>query len=219
MSHEHPMIPGVAAPDGPSGDDALQVAAERAQRTRLLNLPEFTDLPIAGDTANLREGPELHPDCLTLLPLIGVWRGEGEVVYPTIDGPYHFGQQVVFCHDGRPFLRYESRAWLLDEAGEVIRPAARETGFWRPRPDDSIELLAAHATGIVEIYYGRPRNQTSWELATDAVVRTSSAKEVTSAHRLYGIVESGDLAYVEQRAMVGQPLQPHVSTLLHRVAG
>ncbi|HEU0128587.1 MAG TPA: FABP family protein, partial [Pseudonocardiaceae bacterium] len=80
-------------------------------------------------------------------------------------------------------------------------------------------LLAAHATGMVEIYYGRPRNQTSWELATDAVVRTSSAKEVTGAHRLYGIVEGGDLAYVEQRAMVGQPMQPHVSALLHRIIG
>ncbi|HEX2290177.1 MAG TPA: heme-binding beta-barrel domain-containing protein, partial [Pseudonocardiaceae bacterium] len=77
----------------------------------------------------------------------------------------------------------------------------------------------AHATGIVEIYYGRPRNQTSWELATDAVVRTSSAKEVTGAHRLYGIVEGGDLAYVEQRAMAGHPLQPHVSALLHRIIG
>ncbi|HEX2298743.1 MAG TPA: FABP family protein [Pseudonocardiaceae bacterium] len=197
----------------------MRAAAERAQSTRTLNLPDFSDLPTPPDTANLREGPELHPDCLALLPLVGVWRGEGEVVYPTIDGPYHFGQQLVICHDGRPFLRYESRAWLLDDSGALIRPAARETGFWRPQPDDTIELLATHATGIVEIYYGRPRNQTSWELATDAVVRTSSAKEVTGAHRLYGIVEGGGLAYVEERAMVGQPMQPHVSALLHRVAG
>ena len=202
-----------------SGDQALRSAVERAQSTGGRNLPDFTDLPIAADTANLREGPELHPNCLALLPLIGVWRGGGEVVYPTIEGPYHFGQQLVICHDGRPFLRYESRTWLVDDAGEVIRPAARETGFWRPQSDDSIELLAAHATGMVEIYYGRPRNQTSWELATDAVVRTSSAKEVTGAHRLYGIVEGGDLAYVEQRAMVGQPMQPHVSALLHRIIG
>jgi hypothetical protein len=154
-----------------------------------------------------------------LLPLVGVWRGEGEIVYPTIDGPYHCGQQLVFCHDGRPFLRYESRAWLLDDAGEVIRPAARETGFWRPQADGTIEVLAAHGTGIVELYYGRPRTQTSWELATDAVVRSSSAKEVSGAHRLYGIVEGGNLAYVEQRAMVGQPMQPHVSACLRRVAG
>lgn len=201
-----------------SGDEALRAAAERAQRTREVNLPEFTDLPVSGDTANLREGPQLHADCLALLPLIGVWRGEGEVVYPTIEGPYRFGQQLVFAHDGRPFLRYESRAWLLDDAGTVIRQAARETGFWRPRPDDTIELLAAHATGIVEIYYGRPRSQTSWELATDAVARTASAKEVSGAQRLYGVVD-GDLAYVEERAMVGQPMQPHVSAKLQRVAG
>lgn len=207
------------ASSGSSGDEALRAAVERAQSTRALNIPDFTDLPIPPDTANLREGPELHPDCLALLPLVGVWRGEGEVVYPTIDGPFRFGQQLMVCHDGRPFLRYESRAWLLDAEGNVIRPAARETGFWRPQPDDTIELLATHATGIVEIYYGRPRNQTSWELTTDAVVRTSSAKEVTAAHRLYGIVDGGDLAYVEERAMVGQPLQPHVSTLLRRVVG
>jgi hypothetical protein len=214
------MISGVTVgSNGSCGDDAVRAAAQRARSTGIRNLPEFTDLPIPSDTANLREGPELHPHCLMLLPLVGVWRGEGEVVYPTIDGPYHFGQQVVFCHDGRPFLRYESRAWLLNDAGEVIRAAARETGFWRPQADDTIELLIAHGTGIIELYYGRPRTQVSWELATDAVVRSSSAKEVSAAHRLYGIVECGDLAYVEQRAMVGQPMQPHVSARLHRVAG
>lgn len=213
------MISGVAATGGSSGDEALRVAAQRAQHTGTQNMPEFTDLPIPPDTANLREGPELHPQCLMLLPLVGVWRGEGEIVYPTIDGPFRFGQQLVICHDGRPFLRYESRAWLLGADGKVIRVAARETGFWRPQADDTIELLAAHGTGIVELYYGRPRNQTSWELATDAVVRTASAKEVTGAHRLYGIVQDGDLAYVEQRAMVGQPMQPHVSARLHRTVG
>jgi THAP4-like, heme-binding beta-barrel domain len=220
MIRAAPMILGMTGGiNGSSGDEAVRAAAERAQSTSVRNFPDFTDLPIPGDTANLREGPELHPNCLVLLPLVGVWRGEGEIVYPTIDGPYHFGQQVVFCHDGRPFVRYESRAWLLNDAGEVIRPAARETGFWRPQADDTIELLAAHGTGIVELYYGRPRNQTSWELATDTVVRSSSAKEVSGAHRLYGIVEGGDLAYVECRAMVGQPLQPHVSARLRRVAG
>ncbi len=213
------MTGGFHGSHGSQGDETLRAAAERAQSTGIRNLPEFTDLPIPGDTANLREGPELHPRCLMLLPLVGVWRGEGEVVYPTIDGPYRFGQQVVFCHDGRPFLRYESRAWLLDAAGQAIRPAARETGFWRPQADDTIELLTAHGTGIVELYYGRPRNQTSWELATDAVVRSATAKEVTGAQRLYGIVEGGDLAYVEERAMVGQPMQPHISILLHRVIG
>ncbi|CQA06531.1 protein of uncharacterised function (DUF1794) [Mycobacteroides abscessus] len=42
------------------------------------NLPTFQDLPIPADTANLREGPDLNAAMLALLPLVGVWRGEGE---------------------------------------------------------------------------------------------------------------------------------------------
>ncbi|MBV9313561.1 MAG: FABP family protein [Pseudonocardia sp.] len=197
-----------------------------------LNIVPFAGLPalpIAADTANLREGPALHPLCAPLLPLVGVWRGEGQVAYPTIKGPLHFGQQIVFAHDGRPFLSYSAQAWLLDgPGGAVVRPAARETGWWRPRDDGGIEVLLAHATGIMEIYYGEPRGLTSWELVTDAVVRTESAKEVNAAQRLYGLVEGSgtgtaaaikDLAYVDERAMVGQPLQAHLSARLRRIAG
>ncbi|OLF09516.1 FABP family protein [Actinophytocola xinjiangensis] len=201
-----------------SGDAAVRAAAERAATTRSRNLPRWEDLPVPNDTANLRDGANLNDRLLALLPLVGVWRGEGEVVYPTIESQ-HFGQQVTFAHDGRPFLYYESRAWLLDADGKVIRPAAREVGWWRPGEDDTIELLLAHATGVIEIFYGEPRTQTSWELATDVTMRTATAKEVNGAKRLYGLVNNGDLAYVEERAMVGQPLQPHTSALLRRVAG
>lgn len=182
------------------------------------NRPRFDDLPVPDDTANLREGPDLHQQCLGLLPLVGVWRGTGEVVYPTIE-PAHFGQQVVFAHDGRPFLSYESRAWILDDDGGVVRPAARETGFWRPQDGGELEVLISHATGITELYYGRALDLRSWEIETDAVVRTATAKDVQAAHRLYGLVEGGDLAYVDERAMMGQPLQPHLSARLHRIAG
>jgi hypothetical protein len=206
---EHPTSPGGtpapthAAPDSP-------------QRNR----PRWDDLPVPDDTANLREGPDLHDQCLGLLPLIGVWRGLGEVDYPTIDGPQRFGQQIVFAHDGRPFLSFESRSWLLGPDGEVLRPAAREVGFWRPQPDGrEIEVLLTHNTGITEIFYGKARDLRSWEIETDAVVRTASAKEVVSSHRLYGIVDGGDLAYVDERSMMGQPRQPHLSALLSRVAG
>jgi hypothetical protein len=193
--------------------------ANAARDSPRRNRPRFDDLPVADDTANLREGPDLHEQCLGLLPLIGVWRGEGEVVYPTIDGPYRYGQQIVFAHDGRPFLSYESRAWLLGPDGEVLRPAARETGFWRPQPGGELEVLITHATGITEVFYGRAGSLTSWDIETDAVVRTASAKEVTGSHRLYGLVEGGDLAYVDERAMEGQPLQPHLSARLSRIAG
>ncbi|GHF11839.1 UPF0678 fatty acid-binding protein-like protein [Amycolatopsis deserti] len=202
-----------------SGDDAVAAAAERAESTRGRNLPQFDDLPIPVDTANLREGANLNDACLALLPLVGVWRGEGEVNYPTIEGPRRIAQQLTIAHDGRPFLYHEARSWLLDDDGNVIRAAAREVGWWRPQADDTLELLLAHNTGIIEVFYGKPRTQTSWELGTDAVVRTSTAKEVTGAQRLYGLVNNGDLGYVEERAMVGEPMQPHVSLYLKRVVG
>lgn len=202
-----------------SGDEAVQVAEERAEITRARNLPQFDDLPIPVDTANLREGPSLNDACLALLPLVGVWRGEGEINYPTIEGPRKFAQQLTIAHDGRPFLIHEARSWLLDDEGNVIRPAARESGFWRPQGNDGIELVLSHSSGIIELFYGDTRGQASWELATDAVVRSVSAKEVTGAKRLYGIVNNGDLGYVEERAMVGQDLQPHVSALYKRIVG
>lgn len=185
-----------------------------AQRNR----PHFDDLPVPDDSANLREGPDLHPQCIPLLPLVGVWRGTGRVSYPTIGGPFTFGQQIVFGHDGRPFLAYEARSWLLDDDGRVIRAAARETGFWRPQPDDTLEVLIAHATGIIEVFYGQSLSLTSWKLSTDAVVRTATAKEVTGSTRLYGVVD-GALAYVDERELVGQPRQPHLSAQLARFAG
>lgn len=202
-----------------SGDEAIQAAEERAASTRDRNLPQFEDLPIAGDTANLRQGPDLNDACLALLPLVGVWRGEGEINYSTMEKAVRFAQQLTIAHDGRPFLYHESRSWLVDDEGAVIRPAAREVGWWRPRADDTVEIVLAHATGITEIFYGSPRTQTSWEFETDAVVRTESAKDVQAAKRLYGLVNNGDLAYVEERAMVGQELQPHTSALLHRIVG
>ncbi len=180
--------------------------------------PSWTDLPIPDETADLRSGPDLHPALLPLLPLVGTWRGTGKGGYPTIED-FDYGQQVVFAHDGRGVLRYESRAWLLGPDGEVLRPAARETGWWRPGgADGELEVLLAHPTGIVEVYVGRATGPTRWELSTDVVARTGTAKEVTGNHRLYGIVERA-LLYAVDMAAVGQPLQPHLSARLERVGG
>jgi hypothetical protein len=149
-------------PDGNDVPTTITGPVNAAPDSPQRNRPQWDDLPVPDDTANLRQGPDLHEQCLGLLPLIGVWRGTGEVVYPTIDGPFHFGQQLVFAHDGRPFVSYEARAWLLDEDGKVIRPAARETGFWRPQPDGALEVLIAHATGIIEAWYGEKGDMRSW---------------------------------------------------------
>jgi hypothetical protein len=218
-SSSAPAESGLGSGSG-SGSGSVESAPLELTLAAQRNIPVFDGLPIPPDTANLREGPDLHPLCSPLLPLIGVWRGEGEVAYPTIGDPKNFGQQIVFAHDGRPFVSYTSQSWLLDRpGGNVVRPAARETGWWRPQEDGTLEVLIAHVTGILEIYYGQPRTMVSWELVADALMRTQTAKEVNAAQRLYGLVEGGDLAYVDERAMAGQPLQPHLSARLQRIAG
>ncbi|BBZ68701.1 MAG: FABP family protein [Mycolicibacterium insubricum] len=187
------------------------------------NLPAFDDLPLA-DTANLREGADLHDAMLALLPLVGIWRGEGEG--RASHGDYRFGQQIVVSHDGSDYLNWESRTWRLTDEGAYDGHGLRETGYWRfvNDPDDpdeaqAIELMLAHSAGYVELLYGRPLTNASWELATDALARSRSGLLVGGAKRLYGIVDDGDLAYVEERVDADGELVPHLSARLSRYAG
>ncbi len=207
-----------------SGDEAVAAAAERARETAARNIPVFGDLPLPSDTANLREGAHFHDALLALLPLVGVWRGEGEG--RDTHGDYRFGQQIVVSHDGRDYLNWEARSWRLDDDGAYERPDLRETGFWRfvndpgdPVESQAIELLLAHSAGYVELFYGQPLNQSSWELVTDALARSKSGVLVGGAKRLYGIVEGGDLAYVEERVDADGGLVPHLSARLSRFVG
>ncbi|WP_353648853.1 FABP family protein [Nakamurella sp. A5-74] len=212
-------------PDGdtprPSGDAAIAAADERAGTTRDRNLLDVAPLPIPADTANLRLGPELHPACLGLLPMVGVWRGTGTYGNETrtSDDPVaDFGQQISVSHDGRPFLRFESVSWDLRRADGPMA-GAREVGWFRPQDDGSVELLLAHAEGRIEVFYGRSRSVSSWALTTDGVWRTPTAVPVIGATRLYGITPDGRLAYVEERAHTDAELAPHASALLERLVG
>jgi THAP4-like, heme-binding beta-barrel domain len=157
---------------------------------------------------------ELHPDLVPLAFLLGTWAGAGVGGYPTIED-FRFGQEVTFSHNGKPFLAYTSRSWILDDEGNQVRPAAQESGYWRPQPDGALEVLMAHPTGFVEIWLGRV-DGAKIEMQTDLVARTESAKEYTAGHRLYGLVE-GDLMYAFDMAAMGQPLQSHLSARLKRV--
>ncbi|MCZ0728451.1 FABP family protein [Mycolicibacterium iranicum] len=207
-----------------SGDEAVAAAAERARQTAARNIPVFGDLPLPSDTANLREGADLDDALLALLPLVGVWRGEGEG--RDTNGDYRFGQQIVVSHDGRDYLNWEARSWRLDADGAYDSHGLRETGFWRfvndpgdPAESQAIELLLAHSAGYVELFYGRPLNQSSWELVTDALARSKSGVLVGGAKRLYGIIDGGDLAYVEERVDADGGLVPHLSARLSRFVG
>jgi hypothetical protein len=89
-----------------------------------------------------------------------------------------------------------------------------ETGFWRPQPENEVEVLLAHPTGYVEIWLGEI-DGAKVELRTDVVARTRTAKDYTAGHRLYGLVE-GDLLWAYDMAAMDEPLQPHLSARLKR---
>lgn len=197
---------------------------ERAKVTAARNVPGFDDLPLPTDTANLRLGASLNDALLALLPLVGVWRGTG--TGRGADGDYPFGQQIIVSHDGGDYLNWDARSWQLTEHGQYSAPGLRESGFWRfvndpadPGESSAIELLLAHSAGYVELFYGQPLNQSSWELVTDALARSKSGVLVGGAKRLYGIVEGGDLAYVEERVDADGGLVPHLSARLSRFVG
>ena len=224
--HTGAVDPTSSTPEGGDGGSAVRgsanaavdAAAQRSEQTAGRNIAAFSDLPVPGDTANLRFGPDLHPGLLALLPLVGVWEGEGEA--DTADrGEHRFGQQIVVSHDGETYLSWSSRAWTFDTGGAVDDAAYRESGFWRISADDQLEFLVAHASGVIEMYYGAPINQAAWEMATDVVLASPTGPERGGAKRIYGIVEGGDLGWVEERVHPEKGLVPHMSARLRRVAG
>jgi hypothetical protein len=159
--------------------------------------------------------PNIHPNCAPLAWLIGTWAGNGHGEYETIED-FQFGQEVLFQQDGRPFIHFMSRSWIVDADGNQVREAAQETGFIRPQEDRSLEVVMAHNTGFVEIWHGELHpEQPRFEIVSDAVARTATAKEYAGGKRLYGYV-SGDLLYAFDMAAMGKELQPHTHAQLRR---
>ena len=87
---------------------------------------------------------------------------------------------------------------------DCTREVARDA-----RPQRSRYPLIGDRTG--EIHEEQPR----FEIVTDAVARTATAKEYVAGKRLYGYV-NGDLLYAFDMAAMGHELQPHTHAQLVR---
>lgn len=160
--------------------------------------------------------PAPHPLLQPLTGFLGVWTGRGRGGYPTLDADFDYAQEVTFSHDGRPFLHYEARAWLLDADGAPLRPSARESGWWRAGPEGRVEALITQPTGIVEIAVGRAHDGVV-DLTTHQVALAPTAKQVDATRRRYTLTDDDTLAFVHDLAAVGQPLHHHLSAQLRRV--
>jgi len=167
------------------------------------------------DTTDLRSGAPINDALLALLPLVGVWRGTGRGVVASSGTEFSFGQQVTIGHDGRPFLAYDSRSWLLDENDDVIRQAWRESGFWRAGAgQDDVELVVASNTGQALVLAGTAGDQ-QWDLETVSAKHAPTAKDVDGERRLYAVRDDA-LIYATELAPGGQPFAPHLNARLDR---
>lgn len=189
---------------------------------------------------------DLAPECYPLAWLVGAWHGFGQLTYPGIEesafvhdltvdhdgGPYLRASSTIRLATGEvnPEQSGTAGATGLD-AGQIW---ATETQYWRPVPGAAhadaaaatpapgegpapteLEVLVANPAGHVSVYVGQVRGPRI-TLSTDAVVRTTSAAEMTGATLMYGLVQS-DLMWAQDLAAFGHELQTYASGRLSRV--
>lgn len=158
---------------------------------------------------------DMHPDLVRLAWMVGRWEGTGKTSYPDVEDQ-EFGQQIEISHNGDNYLHCLSQTFETDADGQPVRPLEMEASFWRPGQDGALEVVMCHPAGHVEVWYGHI-DGAKIELATDAVIRTTTAPDYTAGQRLYGNVE-GDLLWTFDRAASGHPLQSYQWGRLRRMS-
>lgn len=178
--------------------------------------------------------PELYP----LSWLLGTWRGFGALGYASIP-EQSIINEIVFDHDGGPYLRATSTIWQIDDdASEPVvhemtgaqgyaalvkgTQWSTETQYWRPVSAEQtgqamnvqLEVVVADPAGHLSLYVGAAEGPRI-DLATDAVVSAPSGSQVSSGTRMFGLVAS-DLLWVQELAAFGEPLAPYASARLSR---
>ncbi|MER7796282.1 FABP family protein [Microbacterium sp. NPDC096154] len=94
-------------------------------------------------------------------------------------------------------------------ADDVEKLRNAEGGF-------DLEVSVVHSDGVSELYLGQVKGPRI-DLATDAVVRTASARHYAAATRIYGLVE-GHLLWAWDIAALGRELGSHASARLAKVS-
>ncbi|GLU08561.1 hypothetical protein SLE2022_254670 [Rubroshorea leprosula] len=153
--------------------------------------------------------PALHPAIAPLSYLLGTWRGQGEGGYPTINS-FLYGEELHFSHSGKPVIAYTQKTWKLN-SGE---PMHAESGYWRPKPDGTIEVVIAQSTGLAEVLKGTyDAEKNEIKLQSELVGNASKVRETSRVFKFL----NGELSYVVQMATNLTSLQPHLKAVLKKL--
>jgi hypothetical protein len=114
-------------------------------------------------------------DLLSALP--GVWRGDGDGHYPTIE-PFAYREELVFTRlPGKPIMGYAQRTWRAD----TDEPLHAECGYARTN-GDRLELVIAQPTGFAEVHHALGVDGV-YAFGVTALGRTVSALAVATVRR------------------------------------
>ena len=157
---------------------------------------------------------DLNPALVGLAWLRGRWEGTGYRQWPG-EEKTSYSIQIDFADNGGDYLHYLSQSFEVDDEGRPVKALAMETGFWRPLPDGSVDVVMCSPEGYAEIWFGKLAPG-RLDLITDAVARTKDATVAyTAGRRLYGLVE-GKLMFSFDRATTDHSLQSYVWATLER---
>lgn len=148
--------------------------------------------------------------------LEGVWHGEGGGSYPEM-GEFDFLENIEFKRSPKGFMVYSQSTTSLQGS-----PLHQELGYMRvDEQSGNLELLIVQPTGIAEVLVGevmRDGEDFRFELNSNAVATSPSAKEVTRTGRYY-YLENGALSYQLHMEAVGEEYQLHLEASLVRSEG
>ena len=130
--------------------------------------------------------------------------------------PTQLFSEIGYWRLARPLVDADPGPGMLPGIGEPVFTTADEVETLRTADGAfELEVTILHPGGVNELYLGQVKGPRI-DLATDAVVRTASAKEYAAATRLYGLVDD-HLLWAWDIAALGQELRTHASGRLARV--
>ncbi|KAI4971633.1 hypothetical protein ZWY2020_002547 [Hordeum vulgare] len=108
--------------------------------------------------------------------LLGKWREEGDGTFPTI-APFRYGEEILFFHHlSKPVISYMQRTWKA-ASGD---PMHAESGYLRPHPNVSVEVVIAQSTCLTEVEFGSSPSHDS----PNDVIPLSSSSSLTRVFRV-----------------------------------